>query len=149
MVGHLDEVGIYWDWNQMHISMYWNLLYVWSGLTFGPCVHLEFGLRCSRWVIFMVVYTLTNNLFSWWCSLTKYYILYVFVILSRNQFHEGDSHEIHFMTVTHGIPNSHEIGLWRWPLMKYHKKPSWNHRCKPGDNVIFMRVAATKFPSWK
>ena len=38
MVEHFDEVGIYWDWNQIHISMYWYLLYLCSGLTFGPYV---------------------------------------------------------------------------------------------------------------
>jgi hypothetical protein len=56
-------------------------------------------------------------------------------------------------TITHEISswrwplmkyhNSHEISSWRWPLTKYHKKPLWKYRCKPGVNVIFMRVAVT------
>jgi hypothetical protein len=49
-------------------------------------------------------------LFSWWCSLTKYYIFCVFVRLSRNSFHDGDSRK---------IATSHEIYLWRWTLTKY------------------------------
>ena len=108
------------------------------------CVHLEFGLRCSQWVNFMVVCTLTKKLvfvvvFSHeiLCSLCVCDTLTKSISwgwLSQNLFHDSDSHE---------IPNSHEISSWRWPLMKYHKKPSWKHRRKLGDNVIFMRVVVT------
>jgi hypothetical protein len=45
------------------------------------------------WTIYSCYFHDGVNLFSWWCSLMKYYI-------SCDPFHEGDSHEIHFMMVT-------------------------------------------------
>jgi hypothetical protein len=80
--------------------------------------------------------------------LSRNTIFFVFVILSWNQCHEGDSRN------PFHDGDSHEISSWRWPLTKYHKKPSWKHRCKPSNNVTLMRVAVMKIIhgselSWK
>ena len=135
----------------MHISMYWNLLYFCSDIWI-ICVHFEFGLRCSHWVIFMVVYTHEITCFRGG-------------VLSRNNiFCLWYSHKINFTRVTHEIPNSHEIHFMMATPTKYRtlmksvhdgdllrnstKYPPRKHWCKPGGNVIFMRVAVTEL-SWK
>jgi len=150
MVGHLDEVGIYWDWNQMHISsigIYYICVLDWyldHMCAFGIWIEMPtlgnfHGGLYSR-----------NNLFSWWCSLMKYYILYVIVILSWNQFHEGDSHE---------IPNSHEIYFMTVTLTKYWTLTksvhdgdlSWNstkYRHENTDANLVATLFSWGWPSW-
>jgi hypothetical protein len=91
----------------------------------------DFGKRT-----FVMVWTY----FLWWCALMKYDISCEF----WNSHKIPNSREITSwrwaLTKYH---NSHEITSWRWALTKYHKKPSWKYWCKPGGNVIFMRVAVT------
>ena len=102
----------------MHISIYWNLLYFCSDIWI-ICVHFEFGLRCSRWVIFMVVYTHEITCFRGG-------------VLSRNTMFSvclWYSHEINFMRVTLTKSIS-----WRW-LSRNTKLIKSVHECDISQNT--------------
>jgi hypothetical protein len=116
------------------IHMYWNILYL--------CVDWHLDHMCAFGICIEML--LLGNFHG---GLYSHEITYFRGgVLSRNLFHEGDSHEIYFRGWLPRNTNSHEIISWRWPLMKYHKKPSWKHWCKSGGNAVFMRVTVTNPP---
>jgi hypothetical protein len=83
--------------------------------------HLDHMCAFGIWIEMLTLANFHGGLYSHkiicFCSLMKYYILCVFVVLSRNQFCEGDSHEIHFIMVTH-MKSFHEGDL-SWNSTKY------------------------------